>query len=141
MCERLTDSGCVSLEREQFLAGRCVPDLYKPFVCSHGHVIPLSNKKQSVRYLQTSGRRLDGDGNQFRVALTRSDQPTDVTESPSTDRSHSRVTCTKESCKSPKKNKQIQNHAREILRGATTYLARAGAPQVNAGPQSHAQHV
>lgn len=43
-----TDSCRVSLQREQFLAARCVPDLYESFVRSHRHVIPLEHK-DSVR--------------------------------------------------------------------------------------------
>lgn len=79
--------------------------------------------------------------------LTLSDQPTDVTESPSTDRSHRRVTWTD--------GRKINTHGKPIGLplvgfysaslcrhvGEIAYLAGAGAPQVDAGAQSHAEYV
>lgn len=83
------------------------------------------------------------------VALTRSFQHTDVTESPSTDRSHSLVTCRRnhrgEASKSqwnpaePSRSHWKPVAARSPRRAA--HLAGAGTPQVDAGPQAHAEQV
>lgn len=71
------------------------------------------------------------------VTLTLSFQHTDVTESPSTDRSHSLVTC--EEGFGFVLLEQISPRALDHKR--PPHLAGAGTPQVDAGSQAHAQQV
>lgn len=89
----LTHSSRVSFKDRELLPRWGVPDLYITFMSPHRHQVTLSTdgERLSMTELRVA---FSYHNNAESLKCTLSDQPTDVTESPSTDRSHSRVTWT-----------------------------------------------
>lgn len=124
----------MALQGKKLFASSSIPDLNIAFVSSHGYKVPL---KQSAKHLLNNKKQLTGfvDSSLLRV-LTLSDHPTDVTESPSTDKSHSLVTWGHSSSES-----LLHSNNKQKFTLQYRYLAGACAPQVNTRAQPHTEHI